>query len=33
MATNKPSDKAYLLQTLKDFDAKILKNSYIEKYS
>ena len=29
---NKPIDKAYLLQTLKDFDATILKNSYIEKY-
>ena len=26
-------DKAYLLQTLKDFDAKILKESYVEKYS
>ena len=30
---NKPIDKAYLLQTLKDFDATILKNSYIEKYA
>ena len=30
---NKPIDKAYLLQTLKDFDAQILKESYIEKYS
>ena len=30
--TTKPIDKEYLLQTLKDFDAKILKNSYIEKY-
>ena len=29
---NKPIDKEYLLQTLKDFDAKILKTSYIEKY-
>jgi len=29
---NKPIDKAYLLQTLKDFDSVILKNSYIEKY-
>lgn len=29
----KAIDKAYLLQTLKDFDASILKNSYIEKYS
>ena len=29
---NKAIDKAYLLQTLKDFDASILKNSYIEKY-
>lgn len=32
MAT-KPIDKAYLLQTLKDFDAKILKESYVEKYA
>jgi len=30
---NKAIDKAYLLQTLKDFDAQILKESYIEKYS
>ena len=29
---NKPIDKAYLLQTLKDFDASVLKKSYIEKY-
>ena len=29
---NKPIDKEYLLQTLKDFDSVILKNSYIEKY-
>jgi len=29
---NKPIDKEYLLQTLKDFDAKILKKSYVEKY-
>ena len=33
MSTTKPIDKAYLLQTLKDFDAKILKESYVEKYS
>ena len=33
MATNKPIDKAYLLQTLKDFDAKVLKENYIEKYA
>lgn len=31
--TTKPIDKAYLLQTLKDFDAKVLKESYVEKYS
>ena len=30
---NKAIDKAYLLQTLKDFDAKILKESYVEKYA
>lgn len=30
---NKPIDKAYLLQTLKDFDAKVLKESYVEKYA
>ena len=33
MATTKAIDKAYLLQTLKDFDAKILKESYVEKYA
>ena len=30
---NTPIDKAYLLQTLKDFDATILKSSYVEKYA
>ncbi len=29
---NKAIDRAYLLDTLKDFDSVILKNSYVEKY-